>query len=574
MLRTGGTGGMLRKRLGSHPTAGRRGARSTRWPILMPVSAVALMTWAPSGAYAQCFGSLNAFTSAIGTVNTAFLPSGSAFLSSAPNSAPDQQGGGVWTRAVGGRVETQADTNFSASFSVATPSGPTFPIALSEPCRASVKQNFAGFEAGHDIALLNSGNSDMNWHFGVLAGYVGVNINTPQEINIPGQSGNVDAPSVGLYTAFSKGSFSADVQARLYNLQAESLGQRLDGRGYSLTANMGYRFDLPGNWSLEPSVGGIFSRTSIDPLAIAGVPFPVSPTAFVPLSGALQFQDVESALGRASVTLGTSLPLAAGQIVAYPFVTASVFHEFEGNVTASIALAGTIPIQGSGNFTASSIGTYGQFGVGSAFELPDTAWLGFARLDYRTGDNIQGYSVSAGRTWGGMHWAFQGGTVDPDYAGYLAGGQAGYNDQTGHFVWGVKQTPAHRMPAAGKSLPNPAAFIWLPRRCRRIGLLTERFGYTWGGRCSTVLPQRRLGTLSTRPLVSPAAPGGDEVNHLGERLDRRRWHGMRPHGQVVREGRIHALSVSAVHRNMTATTTTTGNIVRIGVNFQTTAGGG
>src|SRR5215831_6692312 len=397
MLRTG-TGGMLRTPLCSHPAAGSHSAGSTRWPILMQASAVALMTGAPSAAYAQCFGSLNAITSVIGTVNTAFLPSGSAFLSPSPNSAPDQQGGGVWTRAVAGRVDTQADTNFSLSFT-------GIPIALSEPCRASVKQSFAGFEAGHDIAVLNTGNSDMNWHFGVLAVYVGVNIDTPQEMNIPGQSGSVNAPSVGLYSAFSKGRFSADVQARLYNLQAESLGQRLDARGYSLTGNMGYRFDLPGNWTLEPSAGVIFSHTSIDPLTIAGVPLPVGPT-FAPLSGTLQFQDVESVLGRASVKLGTSLPLAGGQIVAYPFVTASVFHEFEGNVAASITTAGTFVapgiapgqfnFQGSGNIMASSIGTYGQFGVGSAFELADTGWLGFARFDYRTGENIQGYSASAG----------------------------------------------------------------------------------------------------------------------------------------------------------------------------------
>src|SRR5262249_25901744 len=268
------------------------------WPILMQVSAVALMTGAPSAAYAQCFGSLNAITSVIGTVNTAFLPSGSAFLSSAPNSAPDQQGGGVWTRAVAGRVDTQADTNFSLSFT-------GIPIALSEPCRASVKQSFAGFEAGHDIAVLNTDNSDMNWHFGVLAGYVGVNIDTPQEGNIPGLGGSVNAPSAGLYAAFSRGSFSADVQARLYNLQSESFGQRLDAQGYSLTGNMGYSFNLPGNWTVAPSVGIIFYRSARPRTAIAGVPFPVSPTVFLPLSGTLQFQDLESALGRASVTLGT-----------------------------------------------------------------------------------------------------------------------------------------------------------------------------------------------------------------------------------------------------------------------------
>jgi opacity protein-like surface antigen len=617
MLRTG-TGGMLRTRLCSHPAAGRHSASSTRWPILMPVSAVALMTGAPSAAYAQCFGSLNAITSAISTVNTAFLPSRSAFLSSAPNNAPDQQGGGVWTRAVGGTVDTEANTNFNASFTVTPPNGPGFPIALSEPCRASVKQSFEGFEAGHDIALLNTSNSDMNWHFGVLAGYVGVNINTPQEMNIPGQSGNVDAPYAGLYGAFSKGSFSADVQARLYDAQAASLGQRLDARGYSLMGNMGYRFDLPGNWTLEPSVGGVFSRTSIDPLTIAGVPFPTGPTAFVPLSGALQFQDVESALGRASVELGTSLPLAGGQIVAYPFVTASVFHEFEGNVTASIAMSGTLPIQGSGSLTASSVGTYAQFGGGSAFELPDTGWLGFARVDYRTGDNIQGYSVSAGlryqleaknrarrpeiamkarpaegydwtgpyvgvsagSTWGGMHWASQGGTVDPDYAGYLAGGQAGYNYQIGQFVWGVEaDAGASNARGAARACPIQQPLFGCEDDVGVLGSLTGRFGYTWGRALFYAKGGWEYGEVTAGTSLNfvdpalgfPPAPGAIKSTN---------WE----NGWTAGVGMEYALTdrwsakaeymhyefpqyAFTVAQNATANATTAGNIVRIGVNY-------
>jgi opacity protein-like surface antigen len=611
-------GGMLRTRLCSHPAAMRHSAGSTRWPILMPVSAVALMAGAPSAAYAQCFGSLNSITSAVGTINTAFLPSGSAFLSPAPNSAPDQQGGGVWTRAVGGAVNTEANTNFSASFTIATPSGPSFPIAFSEPCRATVKQNFAGFEAGQDIALLNTGNSDMNWHFGVLAGYVGVNINTPQEMNIPGQSGNVDAPSAGLYTAFSKGNFSADVQARLYEVQAASLGQRLDGRGYSLTANMGYRFDLPGNWTLEPSVGGIFSRTAIDPLAIAGVPFPVSPTAFVPLSGALQFQDVESALGRASMTLGTSLPLAGGEIVAYPFLTASVFHEFEGNVTASIAIAGTLPIQGSGNFTASSVGTYGQFGAGSAFELADTGWLGFARVDYRTGDNIQGYSVigglryqleaenrarqpqmavkarpaegydwtgpyvgvSAGSTWGGMHWASQGGPADPDYAGYLAGGQAGYNYQTGRFVWGIETDAGASNARGGRAAcPIQPLLFSCEDDVGILGSLTGRFGYTWGRALFYAKGGWEYGEVTAGTSLNFVDPALGLPPVPGT-LKSTNWE----NGWTAGVGMEYALTdrwsakaeymyygfpqyAFTVAQNATANATTAGNIVRIGVNY-------
>src|SRR5215813_6051567 len=404
---------MLRTRLCSHPAAGRHSVGLTRWPILMPVSAVALMTGAPSAAYAQqCFGSINAATSMIGTVNTAFFPSGStAFLSPTPNSAADQPGGGAWTRTVAGTVDTKADTNFSALFIITPPGGlPSFPLALPTSCRASAKLDFIGFEAGHDIAVVNTGNSD--WHFGALAGYVGAKAQVPtQSIISPTQNFDFEAPSAGLYTAFSKGRFSADVQARLYKVQLETFGQRLDASGYSFAGSAAYRFDLPGNWTFEPSVGGIFSRTSVDHLFVAdvtnsaGVPVAVLPTfgatALGAVSGTLQVNDVESLLGRASVKLGTSLPLAGGQIVAYPFVTASVFHEFEGDVTASIAATVTTPfppfaIPGSGSLTASSVGTYAQFGGGSAFELANTGWLGFARVDYRTGDNIQGYSVSAG----------------------------------------------------------------------------------------------------------------------------------------------------------------------------------
>jgi opacity protein-like surface antigen len=604
----------------------------------MPVSAVALMTGAPSAAYAQCFGSFNAIASVVGTVNTAFLPSGSAFLSPAPNSAPDQQGGGVWTRVVGGTVDTQANTNFSALFTVTPPNGPSFPVPVNIPCRASVRQNFAGFEAGHDIAVVNTGNSDMNWHFGVLAGYVGVKAETPQSIpNGGSQSGDFEAPSAGLYAAFSKGNFSADVQARLYDLQAVSLGQRLDARGYSLAGNMSYRFDLPGNWTLEPSVGGIFSRTSVDQLNVAdvtdtlGVPisgFPIfSPTALAALSGTIQFHDVESALGRASVKLGTSLPLAGGQIVAYPFLTASVFHEFEGNVTASIATTGTFPTPsgafqfgGSGNITASSIGTYAQFGGGSSFELADTGWLGFARVDYRTGDNIQGYSVSAGlryqlddprhvaenraripvkavpaegyewtgpyvglsagSTWGRTHWAYQGGTVDPDYAGVLAGGQAGYNYQMGKFVWGIEGDAGFSNARGAAACPIQPLFFSCEDDVGVLGSLTARFGYTWGRALFYAKGGWAFGEVTAATsvnFVDPAVASPPGATNVARSTN---WE----NGWTVGAGMEFALTdrwsakaeymhyefpqyAFAVAQNATANATTAGDIVRIGVNY-------
>jgi opacity protein-like surface antigen len=629
MLRTGGMRGALRTRLWPHQTAGCQSASPTRagstragltrWPILMPVSAVALMSGAPSAAYAQCFGSLNAITSAIGTVNSVFLPSGPAFLSPAPNGAPDQQGGGVWTRAVAGTVDTQTNTNFSTSFSVPVAPGVSLPLPtpFDGPCRASFKQNYAGFEAGHDIAVLNAGNSGMDWHFGVLAGYVGVKMTTPQEMNIPGQSGNIDAPSAGLYASFSKGNLSADVQARLYEAQASSLGQRLDSRGYSFAGNVAYRFDLPGNWTLEPSVGGIFSHTSIDPLNIAGVPVPIPNFGLVPLSGSLQFNDVESLLGRASVKLGTSLPLGGSQVVAYPFVTASVFHEFEGNATASLVLPATPFVQGSGTLTASSIGTYGLFGGGSAFQFADTGWLGYARFDYRTGENVQGYSVSAGlryqlegpgaerrvpypvkaplkaapaegydwtglyvglsagSTWGSTHWDIG---ANPDFAGFLGGGQAGYNFQTGRYVWGIEGDLGASNARGAAGCTSQPLVISCEDNVGLLGSLTGRLGYTWAralfyAKAGWAFGDVTAGTSGNfvDPILGLPVPGVTKST---------KWE----NGWTAGVGMEYALTdrwsakaeymhyefpayAFAIAQGATANASTSGDLVRVGVNY-------
>ncbi len=510
-------------------------AGSKRWAIQILLSGVALAAgaFAPSGALAQCTGTsaqfdaasgLNALTSEIGTINTAFLSNGSAFVS-APDSAADQQGGGVWVRTIGGTVETQNSSNFSGSVSISAPAPYRLPsvnpVPISLSCNTKVGQDFVGFQAGHDIAFLNNGGSGANWHFGVLAGNVGSDAksSTPDDT----LKGNFEAPFAGLYTAFSKGNFFADAQARLDYVQGETLGERLDARGYSVTGNVGYLFNLNSKWTLEPSVGGVLSRTSADQFDVSGTISDISTPKgkfSVPAAGSLQIQDVESALGRASVKLGTSLALDGGQITAYPFVTASVFHEFAGDVSASVAVNGTVsPYSYSiaGNLTASRVGTYAQFGLGSAFQLAATGWLGYARVDYLTGDDIQGFSVNAGlrfqlnpstaslkdggglkdgpaegypwtgsyvgasggSTGGWTHWANQANAADPDFAGYLAGGQAGYNYQMGPFVLGVEVGAGSSNARGGK--PCPASiYVSCEDDVEALGSLTARLGYTWG----------------------------------------------------------------------------------------------
>jgi opacity protein-like surface antigen len=645
-------GGMSRTRSFSHPAAGRHSAGSTRCPILMPVSAVALMTGMPSAAYAQCVGNVNspfaAFagaatsvitaingaTSVIGTINTTFSSSGPAFLSPTPNSAPEQQSGGVWTRAVGGTVDTKADANFGLLLNVTPPpaAGPSFPVSLSASCRLDVKQNFEGFEVGHDIAVLNVGNSD--WHFGALAGYVGAKAEAPPNTSGALQSANFAAPSAGLYAAFSRGAFSADVQGRLYNLEIETLGQRLDARGYSFAGNASYRFHLPGNWTLEPSVGGTFSRTSVDQLFIAdasaalGVPTtvfsPLGVSAFA-LSPTVQINEVESALGRASVTLGTGVPLDGTQVVAYPFVTASVFHEFEGNVTASITTTGSVvapvgpsPFEGSANVKIGSVGTYAQVGGGSAFQLGNTGWLGYARFDYRTGENIQGYSgsiglryqldepshvaenrahyvkaspkapaegydwtgpyvgVSAGSTRGSTRWTTQGGAVDPNHAGFLGGGQAGYNYQTGRFVWGIEGEGGWSNARGAAACSSQPFLFTCEDDADALGSLTGRFGYTWGralfyAKGGWAFGEVKTGTsLNVGALPAPGMNAARSANWengwtVGVGMEyalTERWSAK---AEYMHYGfSQHAFTVA---QNTIADATTAGDIVRVGLNY-------
>ncbi|MBO0754434.1 MAG: autotransporter domain-containing protein [Bradyrhizobiaceae bacterium] len=602
----------------------------------MLVSAVVLMTAAPSAAYAQCWGALSAITSVIGTVNTAFLPSGSAFLSS-PRSAPDQQGGGVWTRTVGGTVDTKANTNFTGLFAVAQAGGPTLSLPVNTSCQTTAKQNFIGFEVGHDIAALNTANSDMNWHFGVLAGYVGAKVDSPPVFD-GGLSGNFEVPSAGLYSAFAMGAFSADVQGRLYSLQAESVGQRLDASGYSLASNIAYRFDLPGRWTLEPSVGGIFSRTSVDQLGLADVsqtlivpvaglpPIPPGTSPLAIVSGTMQVHDVDSLLGRATVKLATILPLPGGRIVAYPFVTASVFHEFEGDATAALVATGAIPgvigFQGSGNFTTGGIGTYGQFGAGSTFQLPDTGWVGFARVDYRTGENIQGVigsaglryqfessrhlaetrprrpqmavkarpaegydwtgpyaGLSSGSTWGRTHWAFQGATVDPDYAGILVGGQAGYNFQRGRFVGGIEADAGWSNARGAAACPDQPIFLSCLDDVGALGSVTGRFGYTWGRALLYAKGGWAFGEVSAGRSLNFVHPG-IQVDVPGGISQSTHWESGWTTGAGMEFAVTDMWSAKAEYmhyafpqdaftagQSVTANAATAGDTVRIGVNY-------
>ena len=146
-----------------------------------------------------------ALAGTIGNVNTAFLnQQGSAFVSAPVNAQPDQPGGGVWGRAVGGEADLKSS---SASMALTkNASGAVIDVATTA-CANSQHQSFAGVQVGADIARLNW--NGWNVHFGTTAGYLG-----SKETDNSGFSNNFQVPFFGTYLAATHGRFFADLMVR------------------------------------------------------------------------------------------------------------------------------------------------------------------------------------------------------------------------------------------------------------------------------------------------------------------------------------------------------------------------
>jgi opacity protein-like surface antigen len=433
-----------------------------------------------------------AFVGAIGNINTAFISQqGSAFVSAPQDPGPNQPGGGVWVRGVGGEVNTKSTSNSSGVFT-APPVFAASSGASQTNCANSQHTDFGGVQVGQDISRLNIGG--WNLHLGTTAGYVSAHTTGD------GFSTNFEVPFIGTYLVATYGRFFADVMVRedFYNVSLSNPGLFLPAtpigaRGLSVGTSAGYNFALANNWFIEPSAGFIWSSTKVDSFSTASPSVP---------PGATSTADISSQIGRLSLRVGTTM--SSGNITWQPFASASVLHEFAGAAASSYASnsafltvtngsafpgAGLGALPGSGSLftqqtSTSRIGTYGQYSLGLAGSINNTGWLGFVRVDYRNGSNLEGWTGNAGVRYqfspetiaavlmptkvpvkarpivqpvnwtgfyvGGFLGAAYGNSDirfvgdpansgnNPRIFGVLGGGQAGYNYQVNSWVFGVE----------------------------------------------------------------------------------------------------------------------------------------
>jgi Autotransporter beta-domain len=408
---------------------------------------------APSGtigfAYQNLFplgvgASLNAVVSTMNTLNTAFLSPSSSFVSARSDAHAGQLGGGVWSRAVGGTVESKTTTTSTVDTSKAKTSDfvtgaavPLAPITGTGTCKGTLKEDYFGYQFGFDLANLNIGNNGGNFHFGLTAGYLGSRTKDITKEDtffkaVGASSGFLDSPAgslrtesqvpfLGLYAAYTQGNFFIDGQVR-HDLYLMTMSDPLNGLsnqaqnayGMSAGGNVGYRFALPLNWFFEPSGGVMWSRVHVDPIPTSG-----SSVFQFQNAGSVKIDDIESILGRFSVRVGTTI--SGGALTWQPFVTGTVFHEFAGEATAKSTVGGPekVPCVVPGPVTCpagflyntfhdqtlktstSRIGTFGQVGVGTVTAFGNSGWLAYGRGDYKFGESVEGYSVNLGLRY---HW--------------------------------------------------------------------------------------------------------------------------------------------------------------------------
>jgi len=536
---------------GIRPKALACGVRTTS-PVL-GAGAFLLMLFSVSAAQAQCTSGVNtgsavvnqaagmavanvsasvgALVTSINSVNTAFLTQSSAFIGSPANPQPDQEGGGVWARGVGGHLSASTTaTAGNISFGGALPGTIT--------CNTRTLEDFAGVQIGTDFARLNV--NGWNLHAGSTIGYLGSKTHDATPGLDPPASfrDSLQIPFVGAYAAASYGGLLIDAQVRGDFFQNEVSddnhglsAQRFDARGISLTGNVAYNQRLGNNWFVEPSAGVIWSKTHVDSLNVPGTGVLKTPAVpeFVP-PWVLTVNDIESTLGRLSMRVGTTV--TSGNVVWQPFASASVFHEFQGGVTSSLtsnfsAIGVLLPTLSS-TVSTSGLGTYGQFGLGVAAQVVNTGWVSYLRGDYRRGDNIEGWSVNGGlryqfvpdptawtrepmfakapiykapavqaaynwtgfyvggylgADWGFTNWTFldDGETTNPRFAGFLAGGEIGYNYQVGKWVFGVEADAAWTN--AHGARPCPTGFFYSCEiNINWLSTATARIGYAYWDR--------------------------------------------------------------------------------------------
>jgi hypothetical protein len=258
-----------------------------------------------------------------------------------------------------------------------------------------IRTDFDGVQGGVDSGMLDLGGGGWNAHFGATFGSAWAK----PHLSANDGSESASDPFVGLYAVFTKGNYFAHLQIRhgwesidVDNAALGLFGGKFKAQSTDVSAATGYRINIE-SYFVEPTVGINFSNTSVSAFSIPGNTSPSNPVLFVPPTN-LNVNSIPSALGFIGTRIGTAF--STSSLAIQPYVTASLFHQFDGDINAQITCTNLCPPNVGANASATQIGTFGQFGAGVATQILNTGLVSYVRGDYRVGDRYEAWTLSGG----------------------------------------------------------------------------------------------------------------------------------------------------------------------------------
>ena len=207
-------------------------------------------------------------------------------------------------------------------------------------------------------------------------------------------NGSATMPFIGLYAALTGHGFAGTVQWRhanydlnLNNFDLGLANAQLNGRGDTFSADVSQVWSLGGGYSIVPSAAVFVTNTTIDSLAASQLTAPGTYFTFDPL---------KSTLGRLGVRAAYAYA-ANDTLFLQPYAQANVWHEFQGTTTEHFwqvqPTAGLLTLPA---INSTGVGTFGQFALGLAGQMPKAGVTTYVQADVRVGSNIQGWGLLAG----------------------------------------------------------------------------------------------------------------------------------------------------------------------------------
>ncbi len=314
-------------------------------------------------------------TTTLTTLNTQFFQDWQpferqAFVTAPQDPAANTISGGPWVR---GKYGNDTDTAVSTAGGVSAVT--------------RVASEYSGFQTGGDVGVFNINGTGWN----LLGGVTGGEFFSHSVDQVGGATtGNFEIPYVGAYVAATRGPFFVDLLYHhdFYGLKLSDAttglsDQGVSGNGDTLHIDSAYTVALGdygkfGNLFVTPSGSLVLSRVDLNALPFTALNL-----------GSVRYDPIDSTLGRLGLRFGSNF--VTPTLALQPFISANVWHEFEGNTTSEFdALSGVaIPI------STSRVGTFGQAGLGLNGELLGKNLLGTVKADFDFGDRVNGESVTA-----------------------------------------------------------------------------------------------------------------------------------------------------------------------------------